>query len=298
MSSWIHPWCSSAATCGVPSTGRTCACASPCTRRLPCTRRSSRTAPSPSGRATRSRCGKARRGSFACATTSRRPSGCRSRTCACSGAHGRWLRRQELRGHAHVRRRAGSPADSARRCAASSIAKASRWTPGTARATEQVITLGATRDGTLTAIDLEAIIPLGVSGWQAGPGQLYHELYRCANVRTRETFVHVNTGGDAGLSRTRVRRGRDRARARDGRTRARARDGPLALRLHNFPTHDQRRTARTRGTGSPSASRAASASARSRRPRRAATIASSAAPASPRRSGPPAAVRRPTPPCS
>ena len=64
---------------------------------------------------------------------------------------------------------------------------------GNRSATIQRVTLGAMRDGTLTAIELEATIPLGIGGWLASPGKIYHELYQCANVRTAETFVYTNT---------------------------------------------------------------------------------------------------------
>ncbi|HVX42044.1 MAG TPA: xanthine dehydrogenase family protein molybdopterin-binding subunit, partial [Gemmatimonadaceae bacterium] len=59
--------------------------------------------------------------------------------------------------------------------------------------TSQRVTLGARRDGTLTAIKLEATVSLGVGGWLAGPARIYHELYRCANVHSAETFVYMNT---------------------------------------------------------------------------------------------------------
>jgi xanthine dehydrogenase YagR molybdenum-binding subunit len=65
---------------------------------------------------------------------------------------------------------------------------------GNRSATIQRVTLGATRDGKLTAIALEATIPLGIGGWQAGAAKIYHELYACANVRTAETFVYTNAG--------------------------------------------------------------------------------------------------------
>jgi CO/xanthine dehydrogenase Mo-binding subunit len=65
---------------------------------------------------------------------------------------------------------------------------------GNRSATIQRITLGAKRDGTLTAIALEATIPLGVGGWQAGVAKIYHELYACPNVRSSETFVFTNAG--------------------------------------------------------------------------------------------------------
>mgnify|MGYP000214779170 CR=1 FL=1 len=37
-----------------------------------------------------------------------------------------------------------------------------------------------------------ADVPLGVGGWEGGPGQFYHEMYACPNVRTEETFAFVN----------------------------------------------------------------------------------------------------------
>lgn len=61
----------------------------------------------------------------------------------------------------------------------------------------QRITLGATRDGRLTAIDLDARIPIGIGGFEGGPGAIYHELYACPNVRTRETSAFVNTAAMA-----------------------------------------------------------------------------------------------------
>ena len=68
---------------------------------------------------------------------------------------------------------------------------------GNRAATVQRVTVGARRDGTLTAIQLEATIPLGVGGWEAGPGRIYHELHACPNVRTSETFVYTNSGAMA-----------------------------------------------------------------------------------------------------
>jgi xanthine dehydrogenase YagR molybdenum-binding subunit len=59
--------------------------------------------------------------------------------------------------------------------------------------TIQRVTLGAKKDGTLTAIRLEASITLGVGGWLGGPAGFFQGVYRCDNVRTEETFVYVNT---------------------------------------------------------------------------------------------------------
>jgi xanthine dehydrogenase YagR molybdenum-binding subunit len=65
---------------------------------------------------------------------------------------------------------------------------------GNRSATIQRVTLGAKRDGTLTAIVVEATIALGIGGWQAGAAKIYHELYACPNVRSSETFVFTNAG--------------------------------------------------------------------------------------------------------
>jgi xanthine dehydrogenase YagR molybdenum-binding subunit len=64
---------------------------------------------------------------------------------------------------------------------------------GNRPATIQRVTLGAKRDGTLTAVTMEADVPLGAGGWLGGPGPIYHELYTCANMRTTERFAWVNT---------------------------------------------------------------------------------------------------------
>jgi CO/xanthine dehydrogenase Mo-binding subunit len=64
---------------------------------------------------------------------------------------------------------------------------------GNRPATTQRVTLGAKKDGTLTAIRLEATITLGAGGWLGGPAGIFNGMYRCANVRTEETFVYVNT---------------------------------------------------------------------------------------------------------
>ncbi|MDB4877008.1 MAG: xanthine dehydrogenase family protein molybdopterin-binding subunit [Gemmatimonadetes bacterium] len=68
---------------------------------------------------------------------------------------------------------------------------------GNRPATIQRVTLGAKRDGSLTAIKLEATVTLGIGGWLAGPARIYHEMYRCANVHSTEAFVYTNTGAMA-----------------------------------------------------------------------------------------------------
>jgi len=59
--------------------------------------------------------------------------------------------------------------------------------------TTQRVTLGARRDGRLTAIVCEADVPLGIGGWEGGTAGLFQELYSCPNVRTVESFAWVNT---------------------------------------------------------------------------------------------------------
>jgi CO/xanthine dehydrogenase Mo-binding subunit len=66
---------------------------------------------------------------------------------------------------------------------------------GNRPSTTQRVTLGARKDGTLTAIQLSADIPLGISGWEGGPAQFYHDMYACPNVRSEEVFAYVNTSG-------------------------------------------------------------------------------------------------------
>ena len=65
---------------------------------------------------------------------------------------------------------------------------------GNRAASVQRVTLAARRDGTLVAISADVTVAYGYSGWYASPAKIYHELYRCPDVSTRETFVYLNTG--------------------------------------------------------------------------------------------------------
>ena len=56
------------------------------------------------------------------------------------------------------------------------------------------VTLAARHDGTLVGIVAHVTVAYGYSGWYASPAKIFHELYRCPNVSTRETFVYLNTG--------------------------------------------------------------------------------------------------------
>src|SRR6185312_6846143 len=50
---------------------------------------------------------------------------------------------------------------------------------GNRPASTQRVTIGAKKDGTLTAIHASIDIPLGITGYEGGPGQIYHEMYAC-----------------------------------------------------------------------------------------------------------------------
>ena len=64
---------------------------------------------------------------------------------------------------------------------------------GNRPATIQRVTLAARKDGTLTAIRLDASVLMGVGGWLGGPGGIFNGMYKCDNVRTEETFSFLNT---------------------------------------------------------------------------------------------------------
>ena len=110
---------------------------------------------------------------------------------------------------------------------------------GNRPATIQRVTLGAKRDGTLTGIRVEATIALGIGGWMAGPGKIYHELYRCPNVHTSETFVYTNAGAMSSFRAPgHVEGAFGLECAMDALARALDMD-PLALRQHNYADVDQ-----------------------------------------------------------
>ncbi|HXY31220.1 MAG TPA: xanthine dehydrogenase family protein molybdopterin-binding subunit [Gemmatimonadaceae bacterium] len=110
---------------------------------------------------------------------------------------------------------------------------------GNRPATIQRVTIGATRAGILTAISLDAQIPLGVAGWEGGPASIYHELYACPNVRTSETFVYTHA---AAMSSFRAPGHVEGAfgleRAMDVLARELGID-PLELRIRNYARRDE-----------------------------------------------------------
>jgi xanthine dehydrogenase YagR molybdenum-binding subunit len=115
---------------------------------------------------------------------------------------------------------------------------------GNRSSTTQRVTLAAKRDGTLTAIVVDAEIAMGVGGWFASPGKIYRELYACPNVRTTETFVYTNTGAMASFRAPgHVEGAFGLECAMDALARELAID-PLELRLENYAAHDQEKERR------------------------------------------------------
>jgi xanthine dehydrogenase YagR molybdenum-binding subunit len=115
---------------------------------------------------------------------------------------------------------------------------------GNRPATIQRVTIGAKRDGTLTAIKLDADIPLGAGGWLGGPGRIYHELYKCANVHSTERFAYVNTAPMASFRAPGHTEGNfGLERAMDALARELDID-PIELRRRNYADVDQERQRR------------------------------------------------------
>jgi CO/xanthine dehydrogenase Mo-binding subunit len=106
----------------------------------------------------------------------------------------------------------------------------------------QVVTLGAKRDGTLTAIRAEVEIPLGITGWEASPAAVYHQMYSCPNVFTRETIAYVNTQAmESFRAPGHVEGAFALERAMDILARELGID-PLEIRLRNFAAADQEKS--------------------------------------------------------
>jgi xanthine dehydrogenase YagR molybdenum-binding subunit len=118
--------------------------------------------------------------------------------------------------------------------------RAEQTDSGNRPATVQKVTIAARKDGTLTALVLDALIPLGISGWEGGPAQIFHEMYACPNVHTTETCVYINASGMQAFRGPGYVEG---AFALEGAMNALARAlqmDPVALRLKNLATRDER----------------------------------------------------------
>jgi CO/xanthine dehydrogenase Mo-binding subunit len=104
------------------------------------------------------------------------------------------------------------------------------------------VTLGATRDGRLTAIVVEALVDQGISGWESSTTKIFHELYACPNVHTTETFAYTNTQAMAAFRGPGHTEGAFALeRAMDDLARRLEMD-PLALRRRNHTDHDQEKS--------------------------------------------------------
>jgi xanthine dehydrogenase YagR molybdenum-binding subunit len=115
---------------------------------------------------------------------------------------------------------------------------------GNRPASVQRVALGATREGALVAIVVEAEVAMGVGGWFASPAKIYHELYACPNVRTTETFVYTHTGA---MTSFRAPGHVEGAFALECCMDALARElsiDPLELRRRNYADHDQEKIRR------------------------------------------------------
>ncbi len=120
---------------------------------------------------------------------------------------------------------------------------------GNRPASEQRITLGARRDGRLTAIKCEAMVPLGIMGWEGGPAQIYHELYSCPNVHTTETFALVNASAMQAFRAPGFVEGAfGLERAMDVLA-TKLRMDPVALRVRNFAKKDEAKARPWSGNG-------------------------------------------------
>jgi xanthine dehydrogenase YagR molybdenum-binding subunit len=104
----------------------------------------------------------------------------------------------------------------------------------------QRVTLGAKKDGTLTAIFSSIDVPLGISGWEGGPGQIYHEMYACPNVRTEETFAYVNASGMAAFRGPGYVEGAFGLECAMNALAKELKIDPVALRVKNFTKRDPR----------------------------------------------------------
>ena len=110
---------------------------------------------------------------------------------------------------------------------------------GNRAAAVQRVTLAARHDGTLVGIVAEVTVAYGYSGWYASPAKIYHELYRCPNVSTRETFVYLNTGAmDSFRAPGHVEGAFALERAMDALAHELGID-PLELRRRNYADRDQ-----------------------------------------------------------
>jgi xanthine dehydrogenase YagR molybdenum-binding subunit len=113
---------------------------------------------------------------------------------------------------------------------------------GNRNPTRQRVRLGAKRDGTLTAIEVHALVQIGaysVGGEDSDVIGTYQTLYRCPNVRAEQIPVRTNTGPAVAFRAPGHAEGNFALEsAMDELARALSMD-PLELRLRNYTAEDQ-----------------------------------------------------------
>jgi xanthine dehydrogenase YagR molybdenum-binding subunit len=113
---------------------------------------------------------------------------------------------------------------------------------GNRNPTRQRVRLGATRDGTLTAIDVRIEQAAGAyrtGGEASNVSGIYQTLYRCPNVRTEQVAVYTNTGPAVAFRAPgHVEAAFALEQAMDELARALGMD-PVELRLRNYAEEDQ-----------------------------------------------------------
>ncbi|MBF6589230.1 MAG: xanthine dehydrogenase family protein molybdopterin-binding subunit [Ktedonobacterales bacterium] len=106
---------------------------------------------------------------------------------------------------------------------------------GNRPASHQAYRLGATRDGTLTALELRTVGNVGaLGGWFAPVGLPAKELYQCANVRTVDVPARTNLGTQAAFRAPGVVEGMAGLEVAMDRLAFTLGLDPLALRRKNF----------------------------------------------------------------
>jgi CO/xanthine dehydrogenase Mo-binding subunit len=115
---------------------------------------------------------------------------------------------------------------------------------GNRNATRQHVRIGAKRDGTITAITAHIELAAGaymVGGEASNVSGIYQTLYRCANVRTEQVGVYINTGPSVAFRAPgHVEGAFALESAMDELARALQID-PLDLRLRNYAEDNQKR---------------------------------------------------------
>lgn len=115
---------------------------------------------------------------------------------------------------------------------------------GNRSATWQHVRLGAKRDGTLTAIDVDIKVAVGaymVGGEATNVSGMYQRLYRCPHVRTHQIGVYTHSGPAVSFRAPgHVEAAFALESAMDELARALQLD-PVALRLQNYAADDQKK---------------------------------------------------------